>query len=561
MPRQSLSIEKANPTSRAPPRGSSRRKKHEGVRDQKWKEELEGVVVSKRSEFLTNCHRQKMSPLLMLPDDVIRLIILHILDTPENPGVLAHRSLESLEYVLWFALAHPDLMHVLRSAVHTLIITQNDSITVFELSVISRALRSLSILGHSLAARYLDNIVSFSCPALRSLTLENVTVPRDSFVRLVQNSKLFSLALSFVTLCDLSTVVAMIAPALSELHALHLSGLSSLDGSSLMKICTSAQRTLRKLSLRYLRHISLTSIFFRKLRTTLRSLIELCIEDVRYTTAAGIATFVIQYADSLEGLELRDVPICADLIYILVSHMPFLQHLAVQYPMASTVFPNPDVLVRAYILNAQSLHIVDLHGVSTLRDRHVSTLVSALQRLSSLTLRRCPGITDAAAIAIASAHSKFLRTIDLRGSHLTDVGLTALGLCNELQNIFLGGEDEPVPYRESHSFNPHGITNEGMDALLCGCGKSLRSFFWQSPRTIVSEDGTTRVYPLGVESLDGKALAQSLGKFCPSIVRVEVNWLRPHSHLRELRAEHDLAFFDLDQMVPSASVYLDREPL
>lgn len=561
MPRHSRHLEKASSVSPAAPRGRPIKKKHEG-KDPKWGQERESDAGIRSSATMVSWDNQRgTSPLLRLPDDVMQLIILHMLDTPGRRGVLAHRSLENLEYVLWFALAHPNLSFVLRTAIHTLVITQHDSITVSEFFLVARALRNLSILGHSLAPCYLDEIASFTCPTLHSLTLDNVTVPKDSFVQVVRNAELYSLTLSFVTLPDLSAVFTAIAPALSQLHTLHLSGLSSLDASSLIKLCTSAQGTLRQLSFRYLRHISLTDSFFKGLGFILNSLTELCIEDVRHATTTGIARFIAKYADSLEALQLRSLPIPADVVHTLVSRTRNLQQLTIQYPVASSIFPNPDVLVHAYVLNAQSLHVVGLHAIPTLRDKHVFSLSAALQRLSCLSLRRCPGITDAAISAIASNHSKSLRTIDLRGCHLTDVGVAAFGQCTELQNVFLGGEDEPVPPRDSHLFDPHGITNEGIDALLRGCGKSLRSFFWQSPRTVISEDGSTRVHPLGVEGLEGKALAQSLAKFCPSIARVEINWLRPHPHLRESRAECDLAFFSLDRLVPSVSVYLDREPL
>lgn len=518
--------------------------------------EREGFEGTDRSQTEGSCCSQKVPPLLMLPDDALQSIVLRIIGTPDNSGVLADRSLQHLEYALRFAVAHPRLFHALRSAVHTLIITKHDSITECEFVMISAGLRSLSISNGSLTTHFLDCTVTFPCPLLRSLELDNVTVPEDSFTTLIQNSKLTSLTLSYITLFKLSTVLTAIAPFLSKLQTLHLSGLSSLAELPLISICTSAHATLRDLSLRYLRHFSLTDDFFEELASILSSLTKLCIEDVRHASTTGITTFATQFAGSLEELQLRGMSIRIDDVYTLVSKMPFLQHLAIQCPRTWIYSIDPDTLVSAYLLNARSIHVVDLHAIPSLRDSDVSALVSGLKKLTSLSLRSCSGAMDSAMHAVALSHSKSLCKIDLRGTRITDAGIAALGQCNKLREVFLGGGEEFISYNESVLFDPRGVTNDGMDTLLRGCGRALRSFLWQSPRTVNFE-----VFPVGIGGLSGKLLAKSIGKFCPSILRVEVNWLRPHPSLGKERAECDLAFFKLDETLPFVSIFLDQHPL
>lgn len=503
--------------------------------------------------------RRRPTSLLDLPHEVLELIFLYVVDAPHLSRSFANRSLQNFDYALWLARAHPRLMMVFRRTIDKLIVLWNDPVGPDDVALLSPSLRELSVVGHSLAARFLNSLVKAPPLLLRVLHLGNVAVLPEAFRTVVSATRLRSLSLSFVTIQSLPVVLVDIAPHLAGLTQLRLRGLSNLDDVSLLTVCRSVGKSLCNLSLRYLRHVSLNDQVLQSISAICPNVTDLNIEDVRHTTRQGVFDFCWSYRLSLTCLRLRDVRFSLPTAVRLLGACAPLREFALQDMDAA--YENTDDLVNILIDAQSSLETLDLRSFFRLHGDEVYEVVRYMRNLKGLTLRRGLAISPSAWELILLP-LRGLRNLNLRGTYVTDETLSVIGeCCPHLEEIALGGDGHELTVEMAAQYDPYSVSNHGMEKLLEGCGESLREFFWETPRTVLSLQYGFFYRVLGVEELVAKGLAVSLRKHCRRLQRVEVNWLRPQVAQVAQRAACDLAFIELDESNPRLMVYLDTEPL
>lgn len=517
------------------------------------------------SKLLTMKSTPKPCPpiirLIDLPDDVLRHIFLHVLDAPDLSAILEHRSLDNFEYALWIARAHPALHRILTHTIHTLLIHRNDTITPDEVTVISPELRHFSLICHSLGGRFLRSMADKCPPMLRSLHLEDIDVPDNAFINLIASCRLTSLSLCFVTLSDVSSSLTKAATSLQQLRRLSLHGFSTLRGENLYTLCSQAGPALQELSLRYVRHMTFTGECLLQLTAVCPNLKSLDMEHILFESPHSIFSFCEHYALSLTSLRLCDIPFWEPKLYSLLMTASQLVQLSIGDCHAVPYLTDGDAFANALIFSTKQLDTLEICDAHSLSDMHIGQILNSASHLSSLVLRHLTGVGEAIFTVIATAQGPNLRRLDLGGCVITDAGLQALATnCTGLRDIALGSDGFQVTWHDAERYET-SLSNAGIDALLKACGSSLTHFFWESYRTVLPGNGPIRFQALGVSHFHAKSLAISLASFCPHLLRVEVNWLRPHTSRIYERAECDLAFFNLDRKLPHVAVFLDREPL
>lgn len=522
------------------------------------------TAVSSSSEQRAG-HAPKRLGLLDLPDDVLHLIFLCVIDSPDASATLCYKSLHNWEYALWIGRAHPRLYLVLKRIINTVCIYSSDTATPDEIAFTLPSLRHLTLDSHSLAPQFLHTFGSLSSPtALQSLHLENVDVPFQPFIHLVNSTRhLSALTLSFITLRDIPRAIAATLKSLSSLRTLRLHGLSGLTGSCLASLCNGSSHVLDKLSLRYLRHETITDVVFTKqLAPVCLSLTAIDLEHLIHVSAQALHGFFRQYAPGLSQIRIADLPLSQRQIQDILLCAESLFDLA----MANVTITDPEALalvINSAITNS-CLQRLDVRGIYSLTDVDVATMLnsSSCNQIPAFTLRNSPLVGDDTCSIIARRAGESLRVLDLRGCIISDAGLVALAnQCHGLRDIAFGSDGTQVPWHDAPLYRSDELSNYGFDELLMACGQTLRHFFWETPRVVVPGDGPIRFESLGIKNLHAGRLAQALAQNCAKLIRVEVNWLRPASSHAAERAACDLRFFELDNQHRYVSVFLDREPL
>lgn len=503
--------------------------------------------------------------LLELPDDVLHLIFLFVIDSPDASATLCYKSLHNWEYAIWIGRAHPRLYRVLKRIINTVCIYSSDTATPDEIAFTLPSLRHLTLDSHSLAPQFLHTFGSLSSStALQSLHLENVDVPFQPFIHLVNSTRhLSALTLSFITLRDIPRALAATLKSLSSLRTLRLHGLSGLNGSCLASLCNASSHVLDKLSLRYLRHETITDVVFTKqLAPVCLSLTAIDLEHLIHVSAQALHSFFRQYAPRLSQIRIADLPFSQRQIHDVLLCAESLFDLAIAN--VSITDPEALALVINSVITNSCLQRLDLRGIYSMTDVDVATILnsSSCNQFPAFTLRNSPLVGDDTCSIIAGCAGESLRVLDLRGCIIFDAGLVALAnQCHGLTDISFGSDGTQVPWHDAPLYRSDELSNYGFDELLMACGQTLRHFFWETPRVVVPGDGPIRFESLGIKNLHAGRLAQGLTRNCAKLIRVEVNWLRPPpSHVAE-RALCDLRFFELDNEHRHVSVFLDREPL
>lgn len=503
--------------------------------------------------------------LLDLPDDVLHQIFLCVIDSPDASATLCYKSLHNWEYAIWIGRAHPRLYRVLKRIINTVRIYSSDTATPDEIAFTLPSLRHLTLDSHSLAPQFLHTFGSLSSPsALQSLHLENVQVPFQPFIQLVNSTRhLSSLTLSFITLRDIPHAIAATLKSLSSLRTLRLHGLSGLTGSCLASLCNASSDVLDTLSLRYLRHETITDVVFTKhIAPICLSLTAIDLEHLTQVSAQAVHAFFRQYAPRLSQIRIADLPLSQRQIHDVLLSAESLADLAIAN--VSITDPEALALVINNAISNSCIQRLDVRGIYSLTDVDVATMLNSSNyiHLPLLTVRNSPLVGDDTCSIIAGRAGESLRVLDLRGCIISDAGLVALANeCHGLRDIALGSDGTQVPWHDAPLYRSDELSNYGFDELLMACGQTLRHFFWETPRVVVPGDGPIRFESLGIKNLHAGRLAQALSQNCANLIRVEVNWLRPAlSHLAE-RAACDLRFFELDKQHRHVSVFLDKEPL
>lgn len=498
--------------------------------------------------------------LTSLPPELLRLIFLHLLETPSQSPILCPRALENSEPAFALASTCTLLRNVFRTSAVALDIAWNTPVYLHTLaSLLGPSLRALTIRSHAHAETFLNTLCAHpAAPSLRALTLSNCAAPRAALETLARRAPpLRELRLVHVH-ADLSALLRALAPHLARLRVLHVRGASTLSHAALLAACAAAGPALRDLALRYARHPSVTGPTLAAVAAACPRLTHLFLDDVRHAPPPAVAAVCTAYGPRLRALRLHACRLAPRALREVLRACGGVLELALEDPAWSAAQTESVVeAVAECCPGVRELHLRDVRGVL---DADVRRLVEALPRLERLALRRQEFVTDAALRHVCRLGAQ-LTSLDVRGCFVTDDGLEALGeACTRLQVMRLGGDGQDLSEHGAQRVAADAVSNEGLDVLLAGCGATLREFTWETPRCLKRSPAGREFRALvGVERLHAKGLARSLAARCPNLRRVEVNGLRPPARERVERARCDLAFIELEEAVRHVVVLVDSE--